>query len=61
MEFALVDLTEAQFDAEAGSGRGRIERLGGGKLLLRRNDATDDHRHDQITRSAGFRAVLRPQ
>jgi hypothetical protein len=32
VEFGLVDLAEAEFDAEAGGGGGRIERLGGGQL-----------------------------
>ena len=61
VEFALVDLAQAQFDAQARGGRGRIERLGGGELGGRRDDAADDHRHHQIARPVGFAAVLGPE
>ena len=38
VEFALVDLAQAEFDAQARGRRGRIERLGGRQLGGRRDD-----------------------
>ena len=50
VEFVLADVAERQFDAEAGGGGDRIERLGGGELGGRRDDAADDHGHDEVDR-----------
>ncbi len=58
VEFVLVDLAQGQFDPEAGGGGRRIERLGGRQLGRRRDDATDDHRQDEIARPAGLAGVL---
>ena len=52
VEFVLADLAEGQFDAEAPGGGGGIERLGGGELRGRRDDAADDHGHDEIARDS---------
>ena len=60
VEFVLVDLAQGQFDAEARGGGGRIERLGGGELGGRRDDAADDHGQDQIARPVGLAAFFGP-
>jgi hypothetical protein len=61
VELVFVDLAQGQLHAQARGCRGRIERLGGGELGGRRDDATDDHGHDQITRPVGLTAVPGPQ
>ena len=61
VEFALVDIAEAEFDAEARGRRGRIQRLGGRQLGSRRDDPADDHRHDEIARPVGLVGFPRPE
>ena len=61
VEFVLADLAQGQLDAEARGGGGGIERLGGGELRGRRDDAADDHRHDEVARAIGLVRVFRPE
>jgi hypothetical protein len=61
VEFNLIDIAQAEFDAETRSRGGRIERLDGRQLGRRSDDPADDHRQNQIARPVGLAVVPRPE